>query len=146
MGYIFDTVDRLTHISEFQDREVKIFTDGSGGKSTKDKRLRRCGWAHVVPTPGSNKQAKYGARGALGGLQTVPRGEMRAIQHCLGSIKDHASIRQVTRYSDCKMAVDGIAKGRQHTSKTKLGQLWTMVWDEYEACIRHGISITVIEV
>ena len=44
------------------------------------------------------------------------------------------------------MAVDGIAKGRQHTSKTKLGQLWTCVWDEYEACVRNGIHITVYKV
>ena len=36
--------------------------------------------------------------------------------------------------------------GRQHISKTKLGQLWTMVWDEYEACQAQGISITVLEV
>ena len=43
------------------------------------------------------------------------------------------------------MAVDGIAKGRQYTSKTKLGQLWTCVWDGYEACMRHGIHITVLE-
>ena len=44
------------------------------------------------------------------------------------------------------MAVDGIAKGRQHISKTKLGQLWTCVWDEYEACIASGIHITVLRV
>ena len=44
------------------------------------------------------------------------------------------------------MAVDGSAKGRQYTSKTKLGQLWGDVWDEYEACQRHGITIQVIKV
>ena len=96
--------------------------------------------------PGSNKEVRYRARGALGGLQTVPRAELRAIHHCLSSIKDNPRIRQVTIYSDCKMAVDGIAKGSQYKSKTKLGQRWSMVWDEYEACIRHGISITVIKV
>ena len=79
-------------------------------------------------------------------MQTVSRAELRAIHHCLSSIKDHPRIRQVTIYSDCKMAVDEIAKGRQYTSKTKLGQLWSMDWDEYEACIRHGTSITVIKV
>ena len=49
-------------------------------------------------------------------------------------------------YSDCKMAVDGIAKGRQHTSKTKLGQLWICVCDEYEACVCNGIRILVHKV
>ena len=44
------------------------------------------------------------------------------------------------------MAVGGIAKGRQYTYKTKLGQLWTCVWDEYEACTQHGIHITVLKV
>ena len=44
------------------------------------------------------------------------------------------------------MAVDGIRNGRQHTSRTQLGQLWTLIWDEYEACERHGIQIEVIKV
>ena len=44
------------------------------------------------------------------------------------------------------MAVDGIARGRQHTSQTKLGQLWACVWDEYEACVRNGVQITVLKV
>ena len=44
------------------------------------------------------------------------------------------------------MAVDGIAKGRQYTSQTKLGQLWACVWDEYEACVQSGIRITVLKV
>ena len=94
---------------------------------------------------GSNKEAKYGARGALGGLQTAPRAELKAIHHCLFSIKEHPHIKEVVIYSDCKMAVDGIAKGRQYTSKTKLGQLWGAVWDEYEACTRHGIQIQVLK-
>ena len=44
------------------------------------------------------------------------------------------------------MAVDGIAKGRQYTSQTKLGQLWASVWDEYEACLSNGIQIEVHKV
>ena len=44
------------------------------------------------------------------------------------------------------MAVDGIRKGRQHSSRTQLGQLWTLIWDEYEACERHVIQIEVIKV
>ena len=145
-GQIFDTVESLGPITEYEDTKVTIFTDGSGGKRTKDKRLRRCGWAWVLPQPGSNKLARYGARGALGGLQTVPRAELRAIHHCLSSIKGHKHIKELVIYSDCKMAVDGIAKGRQHTSKIKLGQLWTCVWDEYEACVDSGIHITVLKV
>ena len=44
------------------------------------------------------------------------------------------------------MAVDGIAKGRQYTSMTKLGQLWADVWDEYESCAASGIIISVLKV
>ena len=76
----------------------------------------------------------------------MPRAELKEIHHCLASIKEHPHIKEVTMYSDCKMAVDGIAKGRQYTSKTKLGQLWGDVWDEFEACQRHGIRIHVIKV
>ena len=44
------------------------------------------------------------------------------------------------------MAVDGISKGRQCTSKTKLGHLWASVWDEYEECLKSGIAIEVLKV
>ena len=126
MGHIFDTVDISKPISECQDSKVTVFTDGSGGKRTKDKRLRRCGWAWVVPVPGSNKEVRYGARGALGGLQTVPRAELRAIHHCLSSLKEHPHIKELIIYSDCKMAAGGMAKGRQHKSMTKIGSIMSM--------------------
>ena len=41
------------------------------------------------------------------------------------------------------MAVDGLRKGRQYTSKTKLGILWSSIWDEYESCAQNGIAITI---
>ena len=123
MGHIFDTVDILASIDECLEQRVKILTDGSGGKRTKDKRLRRCGWGWVIQVEGSEKVAKYGARGALGRVQTMPRAELRAIHQCLSSLKKYARIRHVTIYSDCKMAVDCMRKGRQHTSLTQLGQL-----------------------
>ena len=65
-------------IEECTEEKVKIFTDGSGGKRTEDKRLRRCGWAWVLPSPGSDKEAIYGARGALGGLQNSSQGRAEA--------------------------------------------------------------------
>ena len=114
--------------------------------SAQRKRLHRCGWAWVVPNQGSDKNVRYGARRALGGLQTVPRAELRAIHQCLSSIKEHKHIRELIIYSECKKAVDGIAKDPQHISKTKLGQLWTCVWDEYEACIRSGIQGIALKV
>ena len=44
------------------------------------------------------------------------------------------------------MAVDGLRKGRQYTSKTKLGTLWCSLWDEYESCTQRGIEITITKV
>ena len=74
MGHIFDTADILKSISECSDPKVTVFIDGSGGKRTKDKRLRRCAWAWVIPEEGSEKEAKHGARGALrGSANRVPR-------------------------------------------------------------------------
>ena len=71
-----------------------------------------------------------------GGARRPPNTTQGRVEH----------IKELVIHSDCKMAVDGIAKGRQHTSKTKLGQLWTCVWDEYEACIASGIQIIVLKV
>ena len=102
--HIIETSESLGNIKTCCETKITIFTDGSGGRRTKDKRLRRCGWAWVVPRRGSNKIATYGARGSLGGLQTVPRAELKAIQQCLANIKEHPHIKEVTIYSDCKMA------------------------------------------
>ena len=89
-GHISDTVDFLGDpIAGYEENSVKICTDGSGGTRTNDRRRRRCGWAWVVPVEGSDKVAKYGARGALGGVPIVPRAELRAIHHCLASLKGH---------------------------------------------------------
>ena len=138
--------DDLHSLRGYRGHKVQIYTDGSGGRSTSDKRLRRCGWAWVVPRPGTNRDALYGARGALEGKQTVPRAELLAILTCLMDIKGHATIKNETIYSDCKMAVDGVAKGRQYTSKTKLGQLWASVWDGFEECLANGMHIEVLKV
>ena len=61
-------------------------------------------------------------------------------------MKAHKHVKHIMIYSDCKMAVDGIAKGRQHTSKSKLGQLWASVWGEYEECLANGMHIEVLKV
>ena len=58
----------------------------------------------------------------------------------------HKYIKHLKIVSDCKMAVDGLNKGRQYTSKNKLGILWSSIWDEYELCAQRGITITVVKV
>ena len=146
MDNILETEESVGDIHEFSGNDATIYTDGSGGIRSKDKRLRRCGWAWVFPKLGSHKEARFGARGALGGPQTVPRAELKAIHHCLSVIKHHKTIKKLHIVSDCKMAVDGLRKGRQYTSKTKLGTLWCSLWDEYESCTKRGIEITFAKV
>jgi len=56
-------------------------TGGSGGESTKDPRLIRCGWsyAHVALFSSGGLHFLHGAFGLLAGeLQTVPRAELTA--------------------------------------------------------------------
>ena len=117
MDTILETEEWLGDIHEYSGEEATIYTDGSGGRRSKDKRLRRCGWAWVLPKANTHKEARYGARGSQGGPQTVPRAELKAIHHCLASIKHHKTIGRLTIVSDCKMAVDGLHKGRQYTSR-----------------------------
>ena len=56
--HIMATSESLGNIQTCEDKDIIIFTDGSGGKRTKDKRLRRCGWAWVVPQGNSDKNAQ----------------------------------------------------------------------------------------
>ena len=91
-------------------------------------------------------------RGGLWGERSPRRtpnsaqAELKAIHHCLVTLKHHKNIRKLTIVSDCKMAVDGLHKGRQYTSKTRLGILWRDIWDGYEQCTQQGIQITVVKV
>ena len=112
--------------------------DGSGGRSSSDKRLRTCAWAWVCPKPGSNREVYHGARGALGGKQTVPRAELTAIKTCLQDLKDHERIKAIEIFSDCKMAVDGFSKGRELTLMGDMGALWYEIWDIYRQIASSG--------
>ena len=58
-------------------RGITVYTDGSGGKNTSDPRLRRCGWAWVIP--GITEHPDCGRCGNLLGQQTVPRAELTAL-------------------------------------------------------------------
>ena len=133
-------------IRDYKEKEINIYTDGSGGRSSSDKRLRRCGWAWVVPKPGSNRQALYGARGSMEGKQTVPRAELTALLTCLMDIKGHDTIRTIIIYSDCKMAVDGFHKGRAYSKLTACGAIWSDIWDCVDEIQRQGGTVELRKV
>ena len=114
---------RGTPVGRYEDEHIELFTDGSGGRHSSDARLRRCAWAWVCPRAGSNTEVLHGARGSLGGKQTVPRAELTAIHECLSDILHHPKIKRVTIHSDCKMAVDSFAKGK-HTPSSQYVELY----------------------
>ena len=105
--------------------------------------MRRCAWAWVCPKPGSNRD---GARGALGGEQTVPRAELTAIRTCLQDLSDHHRIKEIEIFSDCKMAVDGFARGRSYSQLTACGAIWAELCILIEELSAKGITIRIRKV
>ena len=93
-------------------------------REASEQKIRDCEDADGLGSSQNQAPAKkpyMGQEGHWEDHKTVPRAELRAIHHCFRSLKSHTHIKHLTIYSDCKMAVDGIAKGRQYTSKTNWG-------------------------
>ena len=82
----------------------------------------------------------------MAGKQTVPRAEFTAILHCLLDIKGHETIKRITIYSDCKMAVDGFQKGRAFSKLTACGAIWADIWDIVEDIQGGGRQVNIIKV
>ena len=82
---------------------IVVFTDGSFGKNISDPRLRRCGWAWIIPGPNG---PICGVSGNMTGPQTVPRAELKALIEFTLELEHAHHITNVTISSDCKMVVD----------------------------------------
>ena len=106
--------DRLTVVGH----TIIVFTDGSGGKNTNDPRLRRCGWAWVIP---GTHSPICGVSGNMLGPQTVPR---TALLEFVRELEIHPHIINVTIYSDWKMVVDLFNGGIERCKQSKLWELW----------------------
>ena len=64
----------------------EVFLDGSGGKFSKDPRLRRCGWAWCQVSR-STLTFLRGQSGVLQAItQTVPRAETMALEYAIRAI------------------------------------------------------------
>ena len=113
--------------------DVVVYTDGSGGKNTDDPRLRRCGWAWVIP---GTTHPECGVCGILLGSQIVPRAELTAIIECIRELEVAPQITQVVIYSDCKMVVDLYNGGTARCKQSKLWELWSDCWAPYDRIIR----------
>ena len=82
----------------------RVATDGSGGRYTSDKDLRRCGWSAVqlddlLPA----KEWKWIAAPLAGMKQTVPRSELMAVIAVAENLDGDVEL-----WSDCKTIVDTI--------------------------------------
>ena len=80
------------------------------------------GLAHKMAQTRSPSMGPEG--GSLCGKQTVPRAELTAIRECLNDFKQLPSLREITPYSDCKMAVDIFNKGKVYAQRTACGAIW----------------------
>ena len=140
-----------THVTVVQHGErlaraqatIVVFTDGSGRKNTSDPRLRRCGWAWVIPGPNG---PICGVSGNLTGQQIVPRAELKALIEFVLKLEQTAHITNVTIYSDCKMVVDVFNAGIERCRKSNLWEMWRDFWGPYER-LRHRMnSFTILKV
>ena len=59
---------------------LELYSDGSGGRWSSDRRIRRCGWAWSQIDPNDTKVVRF-ARWSLliGSRQTVPTAELAAV-------------------------------------------------------------------
>ena len=86
-----------------------MFTDGSGGMHSSDKRLRRCALARVCPQIGSNRTVRH--RPSLG-----------------RDFKDRKTIKYITIHSGCEMVVNSFAKWKSYSQLTACGGIWADIW------------------
>ena len=96
------------------------FSDGSGGRNTKDPRRRRCGWSIAQLQGHSQSQYERGERteepeirraawGTLPGeRQTVPRAELQAVIELLERTAETTD--KVTLWVDCEYVRSGMQK------------------------------------
>ena len=133
-------------VDQYDQETITVFTDGSGGNFSSDKRLPRCGWAWICPRAGSNEIALHGARGSLGGKQAIPRAELAAILECLDDLKQNTRIKEIMLYSDCNMAVDSYAKGKCYAQETKCGAIWVDIWEVIDHHEQKGVKISMLNV
>lgn len=114
------------------------FTDGSGGKHSSDKMLRRCGWAAVLVfgPPGEEKMQWAIFGGLPAGQQTTPQAELMAATIALEKSAAHGA-PGVEVLSDCRYVVDGFAARRRNHRQHR--DLWDRLWkavDEITGTVR----------
>jgi len=140
------------NICEWFIEQGNIYTDGSGGEFSNDKRIRRvgCAWAFVYPGQQSHKMY-HGQNGHVVGRQTVPRAELRALIAAMQAIRSYVEMRQykvninITIHIDNKGVVLGTTN-KAKTLKTNNVDLWTQYWEVVEQLHHPDITIKIQKV
>ncbi len=128
-------------------RGGRFYLDGSGGKKTGDKRMRRCAWAAVKldEEAGKTTRSIQAMSAPLGGKkQTVPRAELTAAVEVL---KEHrgkdVDIELVT---DCMYVYKGAMKNKGDKGLVRNGDLWEDFMDMKEEMRSRGRKLEVRKV
>ncbi len=105
----------------------EIYSDGSGGRDTKDVRLRRCGYGYaLILDSGGSHELVAGAYGPLPGeVQTVPRAELMAVVSLLRRCR--RAFRNIRVHVDCKYVVRGWTGGKDNKPRSNR-DLWDDLW------------------
>ena len=125
-------------------RTLRAYTDGSGGKSTSDKRFRTCGWGavfmqnHFVPLIAF-------CGGLPGQMQTVPRAELAAAEFSvkLAALAPGLAGGDITLeiHIDCSLVCRGLDKGRSHClASPTLASAWAPLWNAVAALEDQGLG------
>jgi len=124
-----------------------FYVDGSGGRHTRDARLRRCGWATIQTDRPHDlcmdpSRVAYGS--LAGGKQTVPRAELTAVIKTLELCKDGAS--DVTIHTDCRYVFKEASQRRSEAGRSKNKDLWKTFDDLRRSYEDQGRNITILKV
>ena len=135
--------------------------DGSGGRHTRDPRLRRCAFSMVVIRPGNVSDPEVFkvlgiASGPIPGKQTVPRAETTGIWHTLRFTKGNAvylcdnlgvakSYRKGTSYAPESNGLLWRALNQARTERIQLGYgvlevVWIPSHKSLETLVNQGYS------
>ena len=133
--------------TELDQRILHIYTDGSGGTSSQDRRVRSCGWGALVTFETCRGSTPlWGLTGGLpDGPQTVPHAELHAALQAVLSLPVGCQAR-VVLHCDATYVCANFSKGRRHTQLyVSHAAKWASLFDAVEHLEAAGSTLTIIK-
>ena len=126
------------------DPGLAVYLDGSGGRDSKDRRLRRVGWSwcQVYPIPADEVRPgldsdDIGQYGTMEGVQSVPRSELYALMSFVMYTVLIPEPCEVDIYSDNQAVVEGFHKGPTAVAHSNMDDLWETFWALHDTATTH---------